>query len=133
MVMPSGLSLSTSVTLKLSQVRVMVVSSRPVTAPPTVTGAWSLSTMVVITLDLSGSIPRFSKEPPVALSIVITKFSAPSTSLSSRVLISNPTLLLLAGIVTVTTPLKSTPSIAVPVYFKVTVTSVLAVLLRFSV
>ncbi|MNP61172.1 hypothetical protein D3C76_1563280 [compost metagenome] len=92
-----------------------------------------MSTMVVITLDLSGSIPRFSKEPPVALSIVITKFSAPSTSLSSRVLISNPTLLLLAGIVTVTTPLKSTPSIAVPVYFKVTVTSVLAVLLRFSV
>ncbi|MNV86684.1 hypothetical protein D3C71_1807370 [compost metagenome] len=124
MVMLSGLSLSTSLTLKLSQVRVMVESSRPVTAPPADTGAWSLSTMVVSTLDLFGSITRFSKLPPLTESIVILKFSDPSTNVSLMVLMSKATPLLLAGILTVTTPEKSTPLVAVPLYFRVTVTSV---------
>ncbi|MNE20166.1 hypothetical protein D3C80_1132740 [compost metagenome] len=59
--------------------------------------------MDVVTLDLLLSICRFSKLPPVAVSILTVKFSVPSTSLSSRVLISNVALLLLAGIFTVVT------------------------------
>ncbi|MNJ00848.1 hypothetical protein D3C73_1602910 [compost metagenome] len=75
-------------------------------------------------MDLFGSITRFSKLPPLTESMVILKFSDPSTNLSLMVLMSKATPLLLAGILTVTTPEKSTPLVAVPLYFRVTVTSV---------
>ncbi|MNP51431.1 hypothetical protein D3C76_1457470 [compost metagenome] len=70
--------------------------------------------MVVVTLDLLLSTCRFSKLPPVAASIFTTKFSVPSTSLSSMVAMLNVVPVLLAGIFTVATPVKSSPFLAVP-------------------
>ncbi|MNM82673.1 hypothetical protein D3C81_947080 [compost metagenome] len=68
----------------------------------------------VLTLPLDELIARFSKLPPVAESILTTKFSVPSVILSSMVEMSNGTLLTPAGIFTVYTPVKSEPSAAVP-------------------
>ncbi|MNP53891.1 hypothetical protein D3C76_1484060 [compost metagenome] len=70
--------------------------------------------MAVVTLDLLLSTCRFSKLPPVAVSIFTTKFSVPSTSLSSMVAMLNVVPVLLAGIFTVVTPVKSSPFLAVP-------------------
>ncbi|MNJ49386.1 hypothetical protein D3C77_446120 [compost metagenome] len=104
---------SASVMPKLAQVSTRSVSSVPVTAPPAATGA-SLLTMVVVTLPLSPT-TRFSKLPPVAELICTLKDSAPSAMPSRRIGTLKVPVLLPFGIVTVATPVKSEPSLAVPV------------------
>ena len=74
----------------------------------------SLSTMPVETEALLPLTTRFSKLPPVALSMVTVKLSAPSARLSSIVATLKLAALLPAGMVTVVTPEKSLPSAAVP-------------------
>ncbi|MNP16803.1 hypothetical protein D3C76_1092110 [compost metagenome] len=73
-----------------------------------------MSMIEVLTLPLDALIARFSKLPPVAESILTTKFSVFSVIRSSMVEMSNGTLLAFAGILTVVTPVKSTPLAAVP-------------------
>ena len=65
--------------------------------------------------------------------MVITICSVGSVILSSSVRISNGTLLEPAGIFTVYTPVKSEPSVAVPLYLSVTVTSVCGGLVKVRV
>ncbi|MNY31281.1 hypothetical protein D3C86_1654380 [compost metagenome] len=73
-----------------------------------------MSMIEVLTLPLDELIARFSKLPPVAESILTTKFSVPSVILSSMVATLKSALLAPAGIFTMYTPVKSEPSAAVP-------------------
>ena len=76
--------------------------------------ATSLSTMAVDTAPALPLIASDSKLPPVAVASVTLKLSAPSASASSIVATSNVVELEPARMVTVATPVKSLPSVAVP-------------------
>ena len=82
-----------------------------------------MSSISVVTSSALVSIPIPSKPPPATLMIETTMASEPSNSESLTVgkvniASDDPT-----GIRTVNTPVKSEPSVAVPVYARVTVTS----------
>ena len=74
----------------------------------------SLSTSDVLTLPFAPLTARFSKLPPVALAMLTVKLSAPSASTSSIVARLKLALEDPAGMVTLTTPVKSEPLVAVP-------------------
>ncbi|MNJ53273.1 hypothetical protein D3C77_486570 [compost metagenome] len=103
---------SASVIPKLAQVSTRSLSSTPVAVPPAAIGA-SLLWMVVVTLPLLPT-TRFSKLPPVAEPICTVKDSVPSATPSRRIGTLKVPVLLPFGIVTVVTPVKSEPSLAVP-------------------
>ncbi len=81
------------------------------------------SVIVVVTDDFVESTLTSSNPPFVIVLIVTVKSSAPSAMLSSIVAILNVADVSPFGITTLATPVKSVPSIALPLYVNVTVKS----------
>ncbi len=86
-------------------------------------GTVSSVTNVVVTDDFVESTLTSSNPPFVIVLIVTVKSSAPSAMLSSIVAILNVADVSPFGITTLATPVKSVPSIALPLYVNVTVKS----------
>ena len=114
----TGVPPSTSMEL-VSTLPVLTTPSAVVTfsLPSTgglLTGAKSLSTIVVLSLPATPLICSDSKLPPLALAICSWKLSLPSMALSLMVAILKFALDEPAGMVTEAMPLKSLPSAATP-------------------
>ncbi len=92
------------------------------------TSGATLSSVIVVSTELFTVLTLTSSNPPTVPKldglIATVNFSAPSAKLSSSVAIVNIADVVPARIVTFDTPVKSVPSIATPVYVKLTVKSV---------
>ena len=116
MVMAPPLTTSATLTaLPLAPLNSKLTSSVPLCPPGTVLIAeLSLAAIVVVTLLAPGFEVKASNPPPLMPVMVTIIVSAGSARVSSIVDISKLAVVLFAGIVTVVTPVKSLPSIAVP-------------------